>query len=107
MNSSRLQDCSEPKTQMNMKKRYAGKLPPALVPRLKIVCEFFRYDCLPDSDAGWMRLLLDLCDHWQIPAFQILEKKARGPGASTKWTDRRFCELFADVQSLVKSSAMT
>ena len=54
-----------------------------------------------------MSLVIDLCNHWEIPAFQILQSKPRGPGASRIWTDRRLCELFADVQSLVRDSAMS
>ncbi|ANW04974.1 hypothetical protein LMTR13_37455 [Bradyrhizobium icense] len=74
---------------------------------MDVLAQFFGHLSLPTSEQGWRSLLWDLCEHWNIPAFQIVSSKPRGRGAKKIWTNEKHCELFGDVQSLVASSRMT
>jgi hypothetical protein len=56
----------------------------------------------PQNDAEWLSLVMKMCEHWDIPGFQLATAPARGPGADKKWTDKKNCELFADVNALVQ-----
>jgi hypothetical protein len=56
----------------------------------------------PKTDAQWLNFVMKLCQHWDIPAFQVTQAPSRGPGAGKKWTDQKNCELFADVNELVR-----
>ena len=69
--------------------------------RVIIISEFLGQE-LPASDAEWLLLIVAICEHWNIPAFQMKMKKPRGPGATKFWTDEKHCQLFADVQYLAK-----
>jgi hypothetical protein len=75
--------------------------------RIDILAQFFGFPFLPDTSEEWILLLRLLCQHWEIPAFNTVGTKPRGPGAGKLWTDVKHCELFADVQSLVAGSNMT
>jgi hypothetical protein len=75
--------------------------------RMDVLAQFFGYPGLPESDQDWRSLLWSLCEHWSIPAFQIVERRPRGRGADKVWTDEKHCQLFADVQSLVATSRIS
>ena len=75
--------------------------------RMDVLAQFFGYPELPESNEDWRSLLWRLCEHWNIPAFQIVESRPRGPGAGKVWTDEKQCQLFADVQSLVARSQLS
>jgi hypothetical protein len=69
--------------------------------RVKLVLAFFQISW-PQNNTDWLRFVMKLCEHWDIPGFQLATAPERGPGADKKWTDKRNCELFADVSSLVR-----
>jgi hypothetical protein len=68
--------------------------------RTELILSFFRLHW-PKNDDQWLILLVKLCGHWEIPAFEITVTPAKGPGRDKKWTDQKNCELFADVNALV------
>jgi hypothetical protein len=71
--------------------------------RVEIISECLGTEVPKNSDE-WLELLDAVCRHWSIPAFQIEQTKPRGPGATKIWTDRKHCELFADVMRLHKGA---
>jgi hypothetical protein len=71
--------------------------------RVEIISESLGTEVPKNSDE-WLELLDAVCQHWRIPAFQIEQTKPRGPGATKIWTDRKHCELFADVMRLRKGT---
>jgi hypothetical protein len=71
--------------------------------RVEIIYGFFG-SRIPQTDADWMRLLVAVCEHWKIPAFDIEFERRRGRGATRIWTDLKHCELFADVQKLASGA---
>jgi hypothetical protein len=75
-----------------------------LLIRLALLCKFL--GPIPKTDEEWLGLIIELCDHWDIPAFQIIEN-APGVGARKKWTDQRLCELFSDVKALEFEGTLT
>jgi hypothetical protein len=83
--------------------------------RIEKLCNFLsQYDHtyllgsrLPTTEDEWCQLVIVLCEFLNVPAFQVQMTKPRGPGASKLWTDNKLCQLFADVQSLTKSSALS
>ena len=61
----------------------------------------------PENDPQWLSFVMKLCNHWEIPGFQITEVPSKGPGAPKKWTDHKNCELFADVNALVRQRGLS
>lgn len=81
--------------------------------RAEIMADFlrdhFRDDDFPlnpfaGTDDKWLSLLVRVCNYWKINAFQVEMVKPRGAGASKFWTDQKICELFADIQSVVRQN---
>ena len=72
--------------------------------QVEIMCEFLGMRRPNSYDYEWLELLVAVCQHWKIPAFRVEQTKPRGPGAKMIWTDRKHCELFADVQRLAKGA---
>lgn len=61
----------------------------------------------PSDEYDWTNLVSALCECLDIPALRIVTANGRRPGAKRKWTDKQYCMLFADVQSLVSSRSMS
>jgi hypothetical protein len=55
----------------------------------------------PSDEYDWANLVSAICQYWDIPAFRFTNLDGLRPGPKKKWTDRKLCELFADVQTLV------
>ncbi|WP_322868289.1 hypothetical protein U7859_02235 [Bradyrhizobium ottawaense] len=55
----------------------------------------------PSDEDDWTNLVSALCECLDIPALRIVTANGQRPGAKRKWTDKQYCMLFADVQSLV------
>jgi hypothetical protein len=67
--------------------------------RIRVMQDFFGVN-KPDKESSSEWLIITLCNYWEIPAFQVVDTPARGPGRSTFWTDEKNCQLFADVMAL-------
>src|SRR5262245_14890724 len=67
--------------------------------RIQLIAQFFQIGELA-HDPNWEFFLIRLCRHWNVPGFHVAATTPRGPGAPKQWTDRRICELFADVMAL-------
>jgi hypothetical protein len=65
--------------------------------RIRLLFDFFDVST-KDGSASWEYLIVRLCNHWDIPGFQL--SNAQGRGAPRRWTDEKNCELFADVMAL-------
>jgi hypothetical protein len=72
--------------------------------QVEIISEFLRTPLPNPFDYDWLELIVALCRHWNIPAFRLEQIRPRGPGATKIWTDRKLCELFADVQRLAQGA---
>jgi hypothetical protein len=64
--------------------------------RIRLLFDFLGID--PKMPGSWEYLIVRLCNHWDIPGFQL--SNAQGRGAPRRWTDKKNCELFADVMAL-------
>jgi hypothetical protein len=79
------------------------------VRRIEILAKFvgqFAQDVprrLPEDEYEWSHLLIAVCQIWKIPGFHLARTTPPRPGAEQFWTDERHCELFADVQNIVKA----
>jgi hypothetical protein len=69
------------------------------------ICAFLHVRSPDNFDPDWLELLAAVCQHWKIPAFRLEQTKRRGPGATKIWTDRKHCELFADVMRVAKGAS--
>jgi hypothetical protein len=74
--------------------------------RIDVMLNFFGID-RPTDDAGWESVIIRLCVHWGIPAFEVAMKPRRGPGAPKSWTSQRYCQLFADVMALASKGRLS
>jgi hypothetical protein len=74
--------------------------------RAKLMLAFFQIPW-PQNDAQWLSFVMKICDYWAVPGFEVASSVPRGPGQSKKWTDRKNCELFADVNALVLHKGLT
>jgi hypothetical protein len=86
--------------------RVAKNLAAEVRRRTEIILRFLDVDW-PRNDDQWLLFLMRLCEHWEIPAFEITTTTPKGPGRSKKWTDKQNCELFADVNALVERRGMS
>jgi hypothetical protein len=95
---------AEPERKYNIRlgKNYAAEVRS----RTEVMLGFFHMDW-PRNDYQWLMFLMRLCEHWEIPAFEITTTKPKGPGRSKKWTDKQNYELFADVNALVERRGMS
>lgn len=84
--------------------------------RAEVMADFlrdlFRNDDYPlnpfgGADDEWLCLLVRVCKYWKIPGFHVEMVKPRGPGASKFWTDQKLCELFSDIQAVVKNEEIS
>jgi hypothetical protein len=74
--------------------------------RAKHMLAFFQIPW-PQDDAQWLHFIMKICERWDIPGFQLASSPSKGPGQSKKWTDRKNCELFADVNASVLHKGLT
>jgi hypothetical protein len=65
--------------------------------RIRLLFDFFDVSTKHGS-ASWEYLIVRLCNHWDIPGFQLSNAQGRGP--PRRWTDIKNCQLFADVMDL-------
>jgi len=65
--------------------------------RIRLLFDFFDVSTKHGS-ASFEYLIVRLCNHWDIPGFQ--SSNAQGRGAPRRWTDKKNCELFADVMAV-------
>jgi hypothetical protein len=82
------------------------------ITRAEKICNFMsQYDDsgfldskLPATEGQWIYLVAVLCVYLDVPAFQVEMSRPLGPGATKFWTDRKLCQLFADVINLAKGN---
>lgn len=68
--------------------------------RFGVMLEFFGVN--KSDEIGLLKwLIVRLCNHWNIPAFQVVDRPARSSAKQKIWTDEKSCQLFADVMALV------
>jgi hypothetical protein len=80
--------------------------------RAEMICNFisqcdetgFLDSKLPATESQWIYLVAVLCEYLDVPAFQVEQARRRGPGPTKFWTDRKLCQLFADVMNLAKDN---
>jgi hypothetical protein len=64
--------------------------------RVSLLAKYLGMPWPKDEDA-WLRLVIAICSHWQLPGFQLVPT---GSGAKKKWPLWRNIELLFDVHSL-------